>query len=115
MDVYTSPAEWPEWQAFVGAFQVRFRRPEGVVAVRTACQGSMGPTATTPAWQTAQRLHTVPRWPWRTVRWRRGTKGWRRKKFVAVRSWRVASDGQRHVGWMIGERATRGQPEERKS
>ena len=28
--------------------------------------------------------------------------------------WRVTSDGQRHVGWLIGERATRGQPEERK-
>jgi SRSO17 transposase len=37
-----------------------------------------------------------------------------RKKFVAVRSWRVTSDGQRYLGWLVGERATRGQPEERK-
>jgi SRSO17 transposase len=90
------------------------RQEPYVVAVRTDFQVSLGPTATTPVWQTDQLLHTVPRWQWRTIRWRRGTKGWRRKKFVAVRSWRVASDGQRHVGWMIGERATRGQPEERK-
>jgi SRSO17 transposase len=27
----------------------------------------------------------------------------------------VTSDGQRHVGWLLGERTTRGQPEERKS
>jgi SRSO17 transposase len=33
---------------------------------------------------------------------------------VAVRCWRLTSDGQRHVGWLLGERVTRGQPEERK-
>jgi SRSO17 transposase len=26
----------------------------------------------------------------------------------------VTSDGQQHVGWLLGERAMRGQPEERK-
>jgi hypothetical protein len=36
------------------------------------------------------------------------------KKYCAVRCWRVTADGQRHVGWLVGERATRGQPEERK-
>ena len=60
-------------------------------------------------------LQTVPRGPWRTIRWRRGTKGWRRKKVVAVRGWRVTSDGQRHLGSLVGERAPRGQPEEPKS
>ena len=33
---------------------------------------------------------------------------------MAVRCWRVTSDGQRHVGWLLGERAPQGQPEERK-
>jgi len=33
---------------------------------------------------------------------------------VAVRCWRVTSAGQRQVGWLVGERATRGQAEERK-
>ena len=37
-----------------------------------------------------------------------------RKKFVAVRGWRVTSDGHRHEGWLVGERAPQGQPEERK-
>jgi SRSO17 transposase len=59
-------------------------------------------------------LQALPRWQRRTVRWRHGTKGWLRKKFVAVRCWRVTSDGQRHVGSLLGERTTRGQPEERK-
>ena len=37
-----------------------------------------------------------------------------RKKFVALRCWRLTSQGQAHMGWWLGERAARGQPEERK-
>jgi hypothetical protein len=37
-----------------------------------------------------------------------------RKQFVAVHGWRVTSDGHRHEGWLVGERAPQGQPEERK-
>jgi SRSO17 transposase len=84
------------------------------VAVRTDFQISLGHTASTPVWRADELLHSVPRWQWRTVRWRRGSKGWLRKKFVAVRGWRVTSDGRRHEGWLLGERATQGQPEERK-
>ena len=65
-------------------------------------------------WRADQLLQTVPRWPWRTIRWRHGTKGWLRTQFVGVRGWRVTSDGHRHEGWLVGERAPRGQPEERK-
>jgi SRSO17 transposase len=65
-------------------------------------------------WRADEWLQTVPRWQWRTIRWRRGTKGWLRKKFVVVRGWRVTSDGPRHLGWLVGERAPRGQLEERK-
>jgi SRSO17 transposase len=84
-----------------------------VVAVRPDVQVSIGSKAMPPVWRTDQLLHTVPRWQWRTVRRRQGTQGWLRKKFVAVRGWRVTSGGQRHEGWLVGERATRGQPEER--
>jgi hypothetical protein len=28
MDVHASPVELPEWQDFLGTFQLRFRRPE---------------------------------------------------------------------------------------
>jgi SRSO17 transposase len=99
----------PNFLAGLEARQERY-----VVAVRTDFQVSVGQAATSPVWRADELLQTVPRWQWRTVRWRRGTKGWLRKKFVAIRGWRVTSDGHRHEGWLVGERATRGQPEERK-
>jgi SRSO17 transposase len=99
----------PNFLAGLEARQERY-----VVAVRTDFQVSVGQAATSPVWRADELLQTVPRCQWRTVRWRRGTKGWLRKKFVAIRGWRVTSDGRRHEGWLVGERATRGQPEERK-
>ena len=90
------------------------RQEPYVVAVRTDFPVSIGHTASTPIWRADELLHSVPRWQWRTIRWRQGTKGWLRQKFVAVRCWRVTSDGPRYEGWLIGERAPRGQPEERK-
>jgi SRSO17 transposase len=89
------------------------RQEPYVVGVRTAFQVSVGRAATSPVWRADALLRSVPRWQWRTVHWRQGTQGWRRKKCVGVRCWQVTSDGQRHVGWLLGERATRGQPEER--
>jgi SRSO17 transposase len=90
------------------------RQEPYVVAVRTDFPVSVGRAATSPVWRADELLQSVPRWPWRTVRWRRGTKGWLRKQFVAVHGWRVTSDGHRHEGWLVGERAPQGQPEERK-
>jgi SRSO17 transposase len=69
---------------------------------------------TSPAQRVDQLLQALPRRQWRTIRWRQGSKGWLRKKFVAVRCWRVTQEGQRNLGWLLGERATCGQPEERK-
>src|SRR5919199_3755779 len=53
-------------------------------------------------------LSRLPRWQWRTIRWREGSRGWLRAKFVAVRCWRVDGDGPRHLGWLIGQRPSRG-------
>jgi SRSO17 transposase len=53
-------------------------------------------------------LVRLPRWQWQTIRWREGSQGWLRAKFVGVRCWRVDGDGTRHVGWLIGQRPTRG-------
>jgi SRSO17 transposase len=61
-----------------------------------------------------QVLSAVPRRPWRTVRWRHGTKGWLRKKFGAVRGWRITAAGAAPIGWLVGEQAARGQPEAHK-
>jgi SRSO17 transposase len=90
------------------------RQEPYVVGVRTDFPLTLRHTAPSRVWRADALLETVPRWQWRTIRWRRGTKGWLRKKFVALRCWRATSDGQRHEGWLLGERATQGQPEERK-
>jgi SRSO17 transposase len=90
------------------------RQERYVVGVRADFRVSLGRAAARPVQRADRLLQALPRWQWRTIRWRHGTKGWLRKKFVAVRCWRLTSDGKRHVGWLLGERATRGQPEERK-
>jgi SRSO17 transposase len=90
------------------------RQERYVVGVRADFRVSPQRKATSPSRRVDQRLQALPCWQWRTIRWRQGTKGWRRKQFVAVRGWRVTCEGQWHVGWLLGERATRGQPEERK-
>jgi SRSO17 transposase len=56
-------------------------------------------------------LTRLPRWQWQTLRWREGSQGWLRAKFVSMRCWRVDGDGTRHVGWLIGQRPTRGEGE----
>lgn len=99
----------PNFLAGLEARQERY-----VVGVRVDFRVSSRRTLMSPVQRADQLLQRLPRWQWRTIRWRQGTKGWLRKKFVAVRCWRVTSDGQRHVGWLLGERATRGHPEERK-
>jgi SRSO17 transposase len=90
------------------------RQERYVVGVRTDFRVSGQRNATGPVQRADALLHALPRWQWRTVRWRQGAQGWLRKKFVAVRCWRLTGNGQRHVGWLLGERATQGQPEERK-
>jgi SRSO17 transposase len=99
----------PHFLAGLEARQERY-----VVGVRADFRVSLGRAAASPVQRADRLLQALPRWQWRTIRWRHGTKGWLRKKFVAVRCWRDSSEGKRHVGWLLGERATRGQPEERK-
>jgi SRSO17 transposase len=90
------------------------RQERDVVGVRCDFRVSRQRKATSAGQRADQLLQALPRWQWRTIRWRQGSKGWLRKKFVAIRCWRVSADGQRHVGWLVGERVTRAQPEDRK-
>jgi SRSO17 transposase len=92
---------------------VAARQDRDVVGVRGDFRVSPQRKATSPAQRADRRLQAWPRWQWRTLRWRQGTKGWLRQTCVAVRGWRVTTEGQRHGGWWLGARATRGQPEER--
>lgn len=54
-------------------------------------------------------LKDLPRRQWRTIHWREGTKGWLRKKFVAIRAHRVLDGECVTEGWLIGERPSNGQ------
>jgi SRSO17 transposase len=105
-------ADYGDNPNFLAGLDARHERY--VVAVRSDFRVSRQQQTTGPVARTDELLQRVPRAQWRTIRWRQGTKGWLRKKFMAVRCWRITSDGQRHVGWLVGERATQGQPEERK-
>jgi SRSO17 transposase len=54
-------------------------------------------------------MHQIPRREWDTIRWREGTKGWLRRKFVAVRAYRTVDGACKKLGWLIGERPGYGQ------
>jgi hypothetical protein len=47
MDVHARPAELPELHDFLGALQVRFRRPEGEQALERYMAGLLTPFLTT--------------------------------------------------------------------
>lgn len=91
-------------------------RPEpDVVGGRPDCRVRGQRQATGPVPRADALLQALPRGPWRPMRGRQGPQGWRRQTCVAGRGWRVTRDGQRQVGWRLGEGATRGPPEARKS
>jgi SRSO17 transposase len=54
-------------------------------------------------------MHQKPRRKWKTIRWREGTKGWLRRKFIAVRAYRTVDGKPKTLGWLIGERPGYGQ------
>src|SRR2546423_1954436 len=85
-----------------------------VVAVRSDLQVRPKCRDAPHAQRVDQVVSAVPRRQWRTIRWRAGSKGWQRKQFVAVRAWRITAEGDPRLGWLLGERAARGQPEEPK-
>ena len=69
------------------------RQSPSVVAGRTDFAVRLRHGATSRLWRADEGLQTVPRWQWRTMRWRQGPTGGWRQQVVAVRCWRVTSAG----------------------
>jgi SRSO17 transposase len=101
----TADADYGDNPNFLAGLEKR--RQRYVVAVRAdfrvALQRRGGETLRGDAVVEAQ-----PSGRWRSVRWREGSKGWLQARVVAVRCWRVLTDGRRRGGWLLGERASDG-------
>lgn len=88
------------------------RRARSVVAGRAACAVRPKRRGMPPTPRADQGLAALPRRQWRTICWRQGSTGGLRKQVVAGRAWRITSEGQAHIGWLLGEPAARGPPAE---
>ena len=97
---------------FLAGLDARYERYVG--AIRSDFQVRLKAGGAPPCQRADQALAAVPRCQWRSIRWRHGSKGWLRKKCVALRSWRLTTAGEAHIGWLLGERAAQGQAEEHK-
>jgi SRSO17 transposase len=91
MEVPASPAELPEWPAFLGAFQVRFRRPEGRKALERYTTGRLTERPHKNGDTIAQ---AVP-----------GTSAQRWQEFLTHRPWDEADLNRQRVQKMVAEAA----------
>jgi SRSO17 transposase len=80
-----------------------------VAAVRVDFRVALSRSESTPAQRADTVLAAQARRRWHTLRWKEGSHGWLKARFVAVRCWRVDGQGRRRIGWLIGQRPTRGE------
>lgn len=100
-------ADYGDNPNFLNGLEARGER--SVVAVRADFTVARGRTASYPPQRVDALLHAEPARAWQTLRWREGSQGPLRAKFIARRCYRVDGDGTRHRGWLIGQRPAHGQ------
>jgi SRSO17 transposase len=103
----TCAAEYGDNPNFLNGLAARQERH--VVAVRANFGVPLGRGTDSPGRRAEEVLAARPLQDWQTSAWSAGAKGWWRAKFLARRCWRVAGEGTRHVGWVIGQRPGRSQ------
>ena len=100
-------ADYGDNPNFLNGLEERHERY--VVSVRANFSVSLSRQADAPRPRVDEVVDTWRPRQWHTWRWREGSRGWLKAQFAAVRCWRVDGDGQRHVGWLIGQRPARGE------
>src|SRR5215208_3389722 len=101
----TVDADYGDKPTFLNALEARGE--PYVVAV--AVDFTVAATRTSAPQRADVALRAVPRRAWHPVTWAEGAKGQLQAKAHALRCYRVDGDGRRHLGWLIGQRPTRGQ------
>lgn len=105
-------ADYGDNPAFLNGLEARGERY--CVAVRSNFRVILTRAAEGRSQRVDAVLAALPAYQWQAVTWRQGKAGPLRGKFVALRGWRVDGDGTCHIGWLLGQRPSRGQSGERK-
>jgi SRSO17 transposase len=101
----TVDADYGDRPSFLTALEARGE--SYVVAV--AVDFTAAVTRTSEPQRADALLKAAPRRAWGPITWAEGARGKLQAKAVALRCYRVDGDGTRHLGWLIGQRPTRGQ------
>jgi SRSO17 transposase len=89
---------------FLDGLEARRERYVAAIRVDFAVAGSRGAKP-----QRADQLVAAQsERAWATLRWKEGSVGWLKARFIAIRCWRVDGQGARRIGWLIGQRPARG-------
>jgi SRSO17 transposase len=101
----TVDAGYGDAPAFLNALEAR----DEPYVVAVAMDFTVAVTRTSTPRRADALLGAVARRGWTPVTWAEGSRGTLQAKAHATRCYRVDGDGTRHLGWLIGQRPTRGQ------
>lgn len=101
----TVDAGYGDSPSFLNALDARAE----AYVVAVAMDFTVAPARTSAPQRADVLLRGVPRRAWVPVAWAEGAKGTLHAKAHALRCYRVDGDGTRHLGWLLGQRPTRGQ------